>query len=386
MTRRIVLGVLLVVALAGVGWAIYRATRPASPGATATVRRGRIEARVDALGSLQLARQVEVTAAVGGTVRHVAVQPGDRVISGTLLVELDSPDVREALTQAQNAVRLREAELEAALAAPDQATIDLAVARLKRATALRQNAQSDYDAIAEQPDAESSDEALALAAAKLEYQIAQSEYDRTMRGASALDLDRLRVSVDEARRALARSEARLEQLRVLAPLDGVVLAVSVQAGANVYANNALVQVADLRQLQVRAEVSELDVAAVAAGQSVTLWLDAFPGVQLAGEVVRVLPAPSTARGMTAYVAVIAFAGDELALRPGMGVNVQITTGLEEAALLVPRRAVRTVGFEQVVRVVQGRKVADVVVTTGLSNGDEVQVLTGLSEGQQVLID
>ncbi|NLG27564.1 MAG: efflux RND transporter periplasmic adaptor subunit [Chloroflexi bacterium] len=386
MTRRIVLALVGLLVLAALGWLIYRATRPAAPGNTATVERGRIEATVDALGSLALRRQVEVVARTGGTVQTLAVQAGERVAAGALLVELASPEAREGLVQAESALALRSAELEQALAAPDQASIDLAVARLKRATVLRQNAQADYDAIADQPEAESSDEALALAAAKLEYQVAQSEYDRTLRGASELDVERLRASVAEAQRALQRSQERIEQLRLHAPADGIVMELAVQVGQAVYANGALLRLADPADLQVRADVSELDIAEVAAGQAVVIWLDAFPGALLQGEVTSVLPTPSTARGMTTYVALIELEGVDLALRPGMGANVKITTGVEENALLIPRRAVRTVEMRQLVRVVEGGRVSDAAVTTGLSNGQQVQVLSGLAEGQQVLVD
>ena len=79
MTRRIVLALVCLLVLAVLGWLIYRATRPAAPGNTATVERGRIEATVDALGSLALRRQVEVVARTGGTVQTLAVQAGERV-------------------------------------------------------------------------------------------------------------------------------------------------------------------------------------------------------------------------------------------------------------------------------------------------------------------
>jgi HlyD family secretion protein len=386
MTRRIALALGVLLVLGTLGWLIYRATRPVAPGNTATVERGRIEATVDALGSLALRRQVEVVARTGGTVQTLAVRVGERVVAGALLVELDSPEVREALVQAESALALRSTELEQALAAPDQASIDLAVARLKRATVLRQNAQADYDAIADQPEAESSDEALALAAAKLEYQVAQSEYDYTLRGASELDVERLRASVAEAQRALQRSQERIEQLRLYAPFDGIVMELEAQVGQTVYANGALLRLADPTDLQVRADVSELDIAEVAAGQAAVIWLDAFPGVLLQGEVLSVLPTPSTVRGMTTYVALIELEGVDLRLRPDMGANIQITTGVEENALLIPRRAVRTVEMRQLVRVVEGGRVSDVAVTTGLSNGQQVQVLSGLAEGQQVLAD
>jgi RND family efflux transporter MFP subunit len=386
MKRRLILVVVLLLAAAGAGWLIYRATRPRLLGATAIVRRGSIEATVDVLGTVQVQRTMNVAALVSGRVRRVAVAAGDYVLSGTLLLELDNPDADDALTQTERTRALRQLELEEALGAPDQASIDLAVARLRRATLLRQRAQQDYDAVKDQPDASSSDEALALEAARLDYQIAQAEYDRTMRGASDIQLEQLRAAVSDADLSLARAQQRVAQLRVYAPMNGTVMQTNTQAGENVYAYNALVQMADLTSLEVRADVSELDIAGLAEGQRATIWLDAFPSDLLWGEVQRVLPAPSSARGMTAYVAVVTFDARGLAVRPGMGANLTIVTASLDDVLLVPRRAVRIVGSQQVVRAVVDGRLSEVAVTTGLSNTSEVQVLSGLGEGQEVLVD
>jgi RND family efflux transporter MFP subunit len=386
MRKRWIVIIALSLAAAGAGWLIYRAVRPRPLGATAIVRRGTIEASLDALGTVQVQHQMNVAALVSGRVRQIDVAVGDYVLSGTLLIELDSPDAQDVLAQAERAVALRWLEWEEALKAPDQASIDLAVARLRRATVVRQRAQQDYDAVKDQPDSENSDEALALEAAKLDYQIAQAEYDRTMRGADSLQMEQLRVSIVDAELSAKRAQERVAQLSVYAPMDGTVMQINTQVGENIYPYNPLMQIADLTSLEVRADINELDIVGVAEGQSAMLWLDAFPGDILWGEVVRVLPAPSTARGMTTYVAIIAFGSGGSYVRPGMGVNVTITTATLEDVLLVPRRAVRTVGMNQVVRVVVGGRASDVVVTTGLSNTSEVQVLSGLGEGQQVLVE
>ena len=69
----------------------------------------------------------------------------------------------------------------------------------------------------------------------------------------------------------------------------------------------------------------------------------------------------------------------------MGVNLSVMTETVEDALLVPRRAVRQVGRHQVVRLLQGRP-KEVIVTTGLSNDTEYQILSGVKEGDTLLLD
>ena len=386
MKRRLGWLVILLLVAGGAGWLIYRATRPRSLGTTATVYRGTIGTSLDALGTVQVQREMDVSALVSGRVQRIAVAVGDQVISGTLLLELVNPDAQDTLAQAESALSLRQLELEEALKAPDQATLDLAVARLRQATVMRQRAQQDYDAIQDEPNAETSDEAVALEAAKLDYETAQAQYDSAMQGTSDLQLEQLRANLADAQRTLERSRQRVAQLRVYAPMDGTVMQINPQVGENVYAYNALVQIADLTGLEVRADINELDVPAVAAGQSATFSLDAFPGESFAGQVVSLLPGPSTTRGMTTYVAVIAFDPGEHNVRPGMGANVTITTQTVEDVLLIPRGAVRTVGSSQVVSVAENGRATDIVVITGLSGTDEVQVISGLEEGQEVLVN
>jgi len=76
----------------------------------------------------------------------------------------------------------------------------------------------------------------------------------------------------------------------------------------------------------------------------------------------------------------------LAIRPGMGANLRIITTSAEDVLLVPRRAIRSVGRYQVAYVRVGKQTLEVIVTTGLSNDEQVQILSGLEEGQHVLLN
>ena len=386
MLRRWVWMALAVTLVAAAAWAGWRWLRPRPADNVATVRRGEIAATISALGRVAPIRQVNLSARAGGTVVGLPVREGDQVQTGDLLVELDAAEQRASLAQAERSLILREQQWQGALAAPSSEEIALARARLRRATAARLVAQRDYDDIADQPDAESSDEALALEVAKLEAEVAQAEFDRVLRGVTDLERARLETDLELARLAVREAQRRVEDARVVAPFAGTVLRVVPKLGENVGSYGTLVVLADLTRLEIRAEISELDIPTVTEGQSVKIGLDAFPGEELLAEVTRVLPAASDARGATLYEAVIALPATDLALRPGMGANLTIVTQVVADTLLVPRRAVRQVGRYQVVRVIAGRRTTEVVITTGLSNETDVQVLSGLAEGQRLLID
>ena len=367
------------------GWPGVLRPKPAA-GRTAVVRRGTIEASLEALGRVQPQRQIALSTQASGRVARILVQEGQQVAQGELLLELAAEEYQRAIAQAQRLVEARRLRLEEALQAPSGAALNIAKARLRQATAARLKAQSDYDKVAHKPDAESSDEALALEAAKLAYEIAQAEFDRLLEGPSAAELEQLRVELQEAELALQQAQERLEGTRIYAPFAGTVLSIQVQEGENVYGYNPVLRLADLTQWEIRAEIDELDIAEVRPGQAVRIRLDAFPGETLEGTIRRVALGVSEGRGVTSYAAWIDFDPRGLPIRVGMGANLTITTARVEETLLVPRSAVRQIGRNRVVRLWQNGRAQEVVVTTGLANQDEVQILSGLVEGQIIWLD
>ena len=387
MRRKSVLIAILAIAVlvAGAGLAYrYLGPRPASE--TAIVRRGTIEASINALGRVQPKRQLNLSTRASGTVKRILVERGQKVQEGELLLELEAREYDTAIEQAERNLQVRRSQLEEALQAPDSASIDLARARLRRATALRLKAQKDYDKITNKPDAESSDEALALEAAKLEYEIAQAEFDRTMQGTPRLQLERLRADVQDAEAALRQAKEQREYTRLYTPFAGTIMSIEPKVGENVYGFNPLIRLADLSQLEVIAEIDEIDVPKVAEGQNVQIRLDAFPMSNLKGKVTHLFPGVSETRGTTTYEAIIDFDAESLPIRPGMGANLNITTEVAEDALLVPRRGLRQVGRYQVAYVLMGGRRRQVIVVTGLSNDAEIEILSGLTEGQVMSID
>jgi RND family efflux transporter MFP subunit len=370
--------------VAGVWLLRTRVARPAAN--VVVVRRGAITATVDALGRVQPARQARLSLQTGGRVEEVLVRVGDQVEAGQLLLRLEASDARRRVQEAALNLEAQRRQLAEAKAGPSDAAIEIARAELRRATVSLQVAQAAYDEVADEEDAGTRPEAAALESAKAAYERARAEFERVIAGPTPEEIARLETQVKLAQMALEEAQAALAATELRAPFAGTIVEVEVAPGENVGGFVPLMVLADLSTLEIQAEIDEIDVAEVAPGQKVEIRLDAFPGHVLESRVARVAPAASRERGATVYLATVPLPETDLSLRAGMGASLKITTVEKMDVLLVPNRAVQTVGRKKVVKVLQGGAPREVEVVTGLSNERETEIVEGLWEGAQVLLE
>jgi len=380
--RRVVI-ILLLVALAA--WLAYRFFRPAPAGQTVLVRRGTISAIIETTGQLQPTRQARIAPHVSGVVAQVPVRPGSQVAAGDVLLELSSPALERALRQAELNLEIQDLSLIRLKSAASDAAIEIAKARLRQATVVLQAAQKAYDEIADEEDAATSDEAIALEGAKVSYEIAKAEFDRTLSGATSSEISLQQRQRDLAALSLEAAREQIAQTLVRAPFAGTVLEVSIRQNEFASAGSQLILLGDTTQLEIIAWIDEIDIGQVMVGQRVEIILDAFPGKPLTGVVGHINPAATPQRGATVYETTIAFDDGELPLRPGMGASLTIITLERSDVLLVPNRAIQSVGSRKVVEVVEGRRIIQTEVITGLSNRQETEIVSGLKEGQRVRV-
>ncbi|MBT8396985.1 MAG: efflux RND transporter periplasmic adaptor subunit [Gemmatimonadetes bacterium] len=211
--------------------------------------------------------------------------------------------------------------------------------------------------------------------------------------------DRAMKSADElltaARRRLAYwdiPEAEIQALEdrgtvaktltLRAPASGVVVEKNVVVGARIAPGMDLFQLADLGRVWVDAEVFEKDISIVGEGQHAMVSFEGYPGEMFHGSVTYIYPTVS-ASSRTGRVR-LELPNPGLKLKPGMYAQVELHGGNMEETLLVPRSAVLQTGERSVVfhRMSNGQ-LHPMEVVTGLSSGDQIQVLSGLREGHVV---
>jgi len=117
------------------------------------------------------------------------------------------------------------------------------------------------------------------------------------------ELSAAKSSLEVGRSQLAKAQVDLEYTKIIAPFDGTVLTKDADVGeivapfgSSTSARAAIVTLADLKSLQVEADVSESNLSKVKMGQKVEIRIDSFPGVIYPGRVNKIVPTVDRAKG------------------------------------------------------------------------------------------
>ena len=207
-----------------------------------------------------------------------------------------------------------------------------------------------------------------------------------------IESDSVQDQVDNAYTALRDAEIALEtqenNYNITSPIQGTVVEKGFKAGDNVSSGAVLCTVYDLSCLTMTVYVDELDISSVDVGQRVTVTADAVEGATYEGVVTTVSIKGTTSGGVTTYPVTIRI--DETdGLLPGMNADYVITTAQAEDVLRIPAAAVERGNLVLVADpsadgsdgAPEGYRYQ--AVTTGITDGDWVEITGGLSEGDTV---
>jgi HlyD family secretion protein len=176
--------------------------------------------------------------------------------------------------------------------------------------------------------------------------IPQSELDTAdvnVRSAEA-QLRSSEAQVTQAQASLNQNQVNLQHTVITAPIDGLVISRNVDVGqtvaASMQAPTLFVLAADLTKMQVVANLDESDVGRIRPGQKVTFHVDAYPADDFSGTVSQVRLNPLVQQNVVTYATVIDVPNDQLKLKPGMTANVNIEIARATNVLRIANAALR----------------------------------------------
>jgi Cu(I)/Ag(I) efflux system membrane fusion protein len=227
-----------------------------------------------------------------------------------------------------------------------------------------------------------------ILARRLAREVTAADAERVTRNAQELlESARRRLRYwdipDEEIARIEESGTPQKTLTLLAPATGTVIEKNVVEGMRVMPGMDLYRIADLSRVWIEGEVFEKDLSLVRIGQLAQVTFEAYPGETFHGTVTYVYPTVSV-ESRTGRIRV-ELANPALRLKPGMYARLALEAGNDREVLLIPRSAVQYTGERALVfvRDADGMLVPR-EITTGLSSGDDTEVLAGLTAGETVV--
>jgi multidrug efflux pump subunit AcrA (membrane-fusion protein) len=173
---------------------------------------------------------------------------------------------------------------------------------------------------------------------------------------------------------------------IAAPFSGFVAKKFVEVGEMCLGGSPAFMLVDLNDMIIEANIDETDIGLVKTGQKASVILDAYKDRKLGGTVAFISRTSLEVKekGIT-YLVKVKLDPTDLVLRIGMTGDVDVHVSEKKNVLMVPYTAVGEEKNDKFVYVVADKKLKKAVVTTGVENFDNTEILTGIKEGD-IIVD
>lgn len=334
---------------------------------TEKVRIGNIQRTVNTTGEISAKQIVTVGAQASGQIKKLYVSLGQSIKKGDMIADIDS-------TTQENDLNINKSKLESYKTQLEAKKVALVVAQKKynrEKNLLTKNATSDENL-------DSARDTLATAKANvadLESLIVQTQ-----------------ISVNTA-------ETNLGYTKIVAPLDGTVVSIPVEEGQTVNANQTtptIVQVADLKLMEIKMQISEGDITKIKPGMEVIYSILSEPTKTFTGKLDTIDPGLTTLTagnytGTTDSSTAVYYYGNLVVpnpdgtLRIGMTTQNTIVVSNKDNVLIIPTITLNTKNGKSYVYVLEkNNTVVEKEVTIGLSDSMNTEIISGLKDGENVI--
>ncbi|MBP0625475.1 efflux RND transporter periplasmic adaptor subunit [Cupriavidus consociatus] len=301
-----------------------------------TVTRQDLQVSLPLSGSLRALNQTSLKAKVSGEVKAVLVREGEAVRVGQVIARIDPTEYEARVAQARGQMLAMQAQFQNS----------------------RQTLERNRELVGK-------------------GFISKTAFDKFQS-----DLDIARANLDAAQGGLGVAQKALADTVVSSPLNGMIAARAAQPGEKVSPDTRLVDVVDLRVLELEAPVPMADVARASVGQAVEL--DVEGAGRFTGKLVRINPA--VMQGTRSIMVYIRVENANQLLRGGMFARGTLALGQRAGVVAVPASAVRTEGERVFVYAIDRATLAERPVQLGIRDEASglVEIVSGLDAGAEIV--
>jgi RND family efflux transporter MFP subunit len=373
-------GVLLAALVAGqaCGSASGQATRQAQgvPVEVTKVLRISLQRTVDLSGNLMSPDQAKVSSEVAGVVRDVAVQLGQAVQRGQVLVHVEPRELELALERAESALRQTEAQLNmtpgAEVLPPDEEISGVRTALANRDDARTQNTR------AEELSKQGLISVVDLEATRTKLKVTDAAYQ-----AAIETVHSLKASLQDRRAAYFLAQKKLDDASIKAPVAGSVSERLVQPGEFIKEDTPVVTLVQMDPLKMVTAAQERYASAIRLGMPVQFSVESFPGEIFHGVIVSVSPAVD--QQTRTFPIEAELANPNYRLKPGFFAKGVVLTHIDDNVLATPEQAVSTLAGVSTVYIIDKGKVKAQPVTPGVHQNGLVEIVDGLKGDERLAI-
>lgn len=307
-------------------------------------------ASLTASGYVVAQRKAAVASKGTGRLVYLGVVEGDKVKKNQVLGRLEDNDIKAQLEEAEANLKYAEADLN--------------------------DSQNNYNR----------QKALLKTGAttQMEVDAAEAQYKKVL------------ASIEVAKANVNSAEVAMENTLIRAPFDGTVLTKNAEVGeivaplgASTTSRGAIVTIADMKSLQVEADVSESYIERIKTGQNCEIILDAYPQTSYEGYVDKIVPTAD--RSKATVLVKVGFKNYDSKVLPEMSAKVLfLSQKLTEAqrnenpVLAVPSTSVVNRDGKYVVFMVKDDKAVEVPVVKGRDLDSYIEIKSGIVEGEKVI--
>jgi membrane fusion protein (multidrug efflux system) len=284
--------------------------------------RGDIDAMYSGTAPIEAFADALVIAKVGGEILDILVEEGDDVVTGQVLARLDGDRLRLEAQQAEATLRKLERDYQRNVDLKEKALIST----------------GDFEKIQ-----------FEMEALKAAYDLAQLEYSYT---------------------------------EIRAPIDGVVSQRFVKIGNTIDVNAQTFQVTSLEPLVSYLHIPEREFRRIDPNQNASIEIDALQGAHFDATVARVSPVVDPDTGT--FKITIEVSDPTRRLKPGMFGRISIVYDQHLNVLQIPRSAIIEEAGSNSVFIVAGDIVEKREITTGFTEGGNIEVLDGISDDDEIV--
>lgn len=348
------------------GWRIWQAyqkqsapqaARPGGPGgarvvsvSTSQAKAGVVQEEILVTGSLKPKEQVDVTPKATGRVERMHFQVGDAVKKGDLIAELEDDELQQQVNRAIAAQAVARASL-----AQREAELSNSRAELARTRTLFSEGLVP----------------------RQEFEAKQTGYEVVQ-----AQVRLARAQEEQAQAELNELKIRLEQTKILAPMPGHIGRRYVDVGALVNPATPIVHLVNLSTMVTVANVPEREIRKLRVGNRATIQVDAFGDSKVFGRVARIGPVLDVATRSASVE--VEIPNPDGGLKAEMFARVTLDLASTRPAVLIPREALVYRGQQPGVYVLESKRPVFRLVETGLTQGEDVEVLANLAAGTTVI--